>query len=119
MKFLKYIFNFIFASVIAYFIFFDFAIWVLAPIAETQEASMDILKSRIIEIAIIDLLIALGFLGFLNLLTWFFQIKIEKFKSKKTIILIFSINLIIVLIGLTLGIIYSFDGLSIEIQRNF
>ena len=119
MKKVKYLINILGSGILAWGIWMTYKLWVMPPIGNTKEESIELLKNQIIDIGIEKSLWAIGIISILIFVTWMIQKMIEKKVNRKELLVILAINFLIFGAGLLIGAMEAFNGLSIEIERNF
>ena len=116
---LKYLINFGIAGLLAWIAYLNYALWVRPQIGQTREESIQLLKEGIIDMGLGHSLTGLIVILVLATLTWLTQTKIEKQKRPKELFAITTINIIVAGLGLGLGMLNAYEGLTIEIDRHF
>ena len=116
---LKYLINFGTAGLFAWLIYLDYALWVQPLIGQTRKESINLLKSGIIDVGLCHILTGLIIIVVLVILTWVTQAKIEKRKNPKELFGITTVNIVIIVLGISLGMMNAYNGLIIEIDRHF
>lgn len=119
MQIIKYLINILGSGILSWAIWYSYKLWVLPPIGNSKNESIELLKSQILEIGIEKLSWAIGAILILIPITWAIQKYIEKMENRKEIFFLLGLNLFIVSIGLIIGVFDAFNGLSVEIERNF
>ncbi len=119
MQIIKYLINILGSAILSWGIWYSYKLWVLPPIGHSKYESIELLKSQILEMGIENLSLAVGVIVILIAINWAIQKYKEKMENKKEIFFLLAMNLLIVLIGLILGAYDAFNGLSVEIDRNF
>lgn len=116
---LKYLINFGTAGLLAWFTYLDYTLWVQPPLGQTRPESIDLLKTGIIDVGLGHVLTGIIAISFLTILTWLTQNKIEKRKKPKELFGITTVNIVIIVLGIGLGMMNAYNGLIIEIDRHF
>ena len=112
---LKYIANTV-SFIYVYAVYFSFAIVVRSPTGKTREDSLDMLYSWVREKSLEWFFWGLLMLAVLTIFNTAYQIRIEKKKDNRQLIILAAINLFVILFGILMGSANAIIGLTEEIN---
>jgi hypothetical protein len=115
----KYIINTIVCFIFSFYAYMDYALWVNAPRGQTEDESFLLLNEEIMSRVTEQFLYALLWIVVLVAFNILYQLRVERIREIKPIIILALVDFLIMLTTITIGAYTAYIDLSGEISRYF
>jgi hypothetical protein len=116
---IKYIVNTTVCFIFSFYAYLDYALWVSAPRGQTEQESFLLLKEAVMSKATEWTLFALLWTVLLVAFNILYQLRVERIREIKPIIILALVDFLIMLTTITIGAYTAYIDLSGELSRYF